>query len=310
MAGRLATCDLGSNSILLLVVDVDDDGGLTRVHEGLALTRIGRGVGASGLFHPGSEAKTLAALAQFVEAAAELGAGPLQCVATAGLRDALPEERQRLLGAAAELGVDIEMIDGSREADLTALAVMRSLPRVGSDLWMVDVGGRSTEFVSIEAGAVASLTSRSLGGVGLTEGLLTKDPPGKELLARARAHAAEVVAAVRVAPEIVGKRPMVAAGGTATTLAAVLNRIDPYDADRVHGIRVPRADLSAGLDMLATKPLAQLLGMPGLVPGRADIAVGGAVALEAAALRLGAETIIVSDRGLRWGLAYELAQYT
>ena len=231
----------------------------------------------------------------------------MHTVATAGLRDALPAERERLMGAAADRGIDIEVIDGSREADLTALAVIRSLSRVGDDLWMVDVGGRSTEFVSIVGGQVASVISLELGGVGLTEGLLTRDPPGADLLALARTHAADMVAKVEVPA---GRAlPVVAAGGTATTLAAVLHRIEPYDADRVHGIRVPVTDLSDGIDMLATKTLAQLLGMPGLVPGRADIAVGGAIALEAAARRLGSGTLIVSDRGLRWGLAYEIAGY-
>ena len=308
MAGRLATCDLGSNSVLLLVVGVDDDGHLHRLHEEIALTRIGRGVGRTGRFDPGAEAATLAAIGQFADLADKWGAGPLQCVATAGLRDALPQERARVVGAAAELGVDIEVIDGAREAYLTALAVIESLPRVGGDLTMVDVGGRSTEFVAIAAGKVAHVASVELGGVGLTETLLTEDPPGPARLAQARAHAAQVVAAVQIPSFVGGRLPMVAAGGTATTLAAVLNRIDPYDADRIHGIVVPTSDLSAGLDMLATRTVSQLLGMPGLVPGRADIAVGGAVALEAAAQRLGAETIIVSDRGLRWGVAYELAR--
>lgn len=289
------------------MVDVDDEGRLHRVAERLALTRIGRGVGESGRFDPASEAATLGALAEFVEVADELGAGPVETVATAGLRDAQPGERQRLVAAAAKLGVDIEVIDGGREADLTALAVVRSLPKLGPDLWMVDVGGRSTELVRIRGGQVAQVESLTLGGVGLTEGLLDRDPPGPEGLARARLHAAEVVGQVDLRD---GQGlPVVAAGGTATTLAAVFHRIDPYDADRVHGIRVPLADLTEGLDDLATKSLAQLLGMPGLVPGRADIAVGGAVALEAAAERLGAQTLIVSDRGLRWGLAYEIAQH-
>lgn len=310
MAGRIATCDLGSNSLLLLVVEVGDDGELVRLDERLALTRIGRGVGATGRFDPAAEAATLDALSQFVAAASALDAGPIQCVATAGLRDAHPAERERLLAAAADRGVDIKVIDGDREADLTALAVVCSLPDVGDDLWMVDVGGRSTEIVAIRGGKAVRTSSLSLGGVGLTETLLSQDPPGSARVEAARSHAADMLCRLNLDGDGDGDEaglPVVAAGGTATTLAAVLHRIDPYDADRVHGIRLPLSDLSKGIDLLADLPLVDLLRMPGLVPGRADIAVGGAVALEAAVRHLGAASFVVSDRGLRWGLAYEMA---
>jgi len=306
MTRRLATCDLGSNSLLLLVVDVEPDGGVVRVHEDLALTRIGRGVGSSGRLDPASEAATLDALGRFVVAAGGLGAGALHCVATAGLRDVRPAERARFLASAAALGVDVEVIDGTREAALTALAVVRSLADLGDQAWMLDVGGRSTEVVALRGGIPVRRHSLSLGGVAITEALLNGDPPGAERLGAARRHAAEVLAGVEV--EVDGDAPqVVAAGGTATTLAASLHRIDPYDGDRVHGIRLPLPQLSAALEDWAKRPLADLLTRPGLPPGRADIAVGGGVALEAAMLHLRADHVVVSDRGLRWGLAYELA---
>ena len=306
MNRRLATCDLGSNSLLLLVVDVEPDGGLIRVHEDLALTRIGRGIGASGRLDPASEAATLEALGRFVAATRDFEAGSLQCVATAGLRDVEPRERARFLASAAALGVEVELIDGPREAALTALAVVRSLPDLGDEAWILDVGGRSTEVVSLRGGRPVRRQSFSLGGVAVTEALLTRDPPGAEQLAAARRHAAGVLAGVEVEVEA-GVRQVIAAGGTATTIAASLHRIDPYDGDRVHGIRLPLAELSAALEDWAERPLADLLRRPGLPPGRADIAVGGGVALEAALLHLGADHVVVSDRGLRWGLAYELA---
>ena len=300
---RLATCDLGSNSVLLLVVEVQNDGSLRRMDDGIALTRIGRGVGRTGRFDPEAERATLAALERFAQIASDHEPGPLRCVATAGLRDATATERDRFLAAATARGVCIELIDGRREAELTLGAVIRSLPDLGSNLTMIDVGGRSTELVRARDGRIDSSSSVSLGGVGLTEDVLRSDPPTPAEVARARTLAQETLAGASGPTD--SSHPVVAAGGTATTIAAVMRSIHPYDADLVHGIRIPVTALTEWIQRVATQPLQALMRTPGLPPGRADIVVGGAIALEAAAMRLSADELVVSDRGLCWGLAYE-----
>jgi exopolyphosphatase/guanosine-5'-triphosphate,3'-diphosphate pyrophosphatase len=298
---RIAAIDVGSNSVLLLVAELGPDGAVRRVDEDLRLTRLGRGIGETGRLDPVSVRDTLAALVDFRARAEVLGASRVIAVGTAALRD-VGEGAAAFLEAAHDLGVTIELVGGAREAALSTLAVRRSLPGLGDNLVVLDCGGRSTEVTRVEAGGAVEAVSLPLGAVGLTEACLPSDPPGAHELAAARASAASILAA---APRAPAGAPIVAAGGTATTLAAVLGGIEPYDPDLVHGARLTAASVVDAVERLAVMPLRARLLLPGLSPGRADVALGGAVVLEQALATLGRDELTVSDRGVRWALAYE-----
>jgi len=224
-------------------------------------------------------------------------------VATAGLRDAPADDRARFLADAEALGVPIEVISGEEEAALTTLAVRRSLPEVGDDLVVVDVGGRSTELVRVHAGEITERTSVSLGSVKLTEGWLRGDPPSADEVAAARQEARRALG-----PLAGAEGPVVGAGGTPTTLYAVMHGIDPYDPDRVHGGRVTAPELADAVERLSAMTHAERLEVPGLVAGRADIALAGAVIFEECLRALGVQSALVSDRGVRWGVVYRLLE--
>ena len=136
----------------------------------------------------------------------------------------------------------------------------------------------------------------------MTERFLSDVPPGPTALAAATAHARHTLGGA--APH---DTPIVAAGGTATTLAAVLGGIEPYDADRVHGSVITREALEGVVERLAALDSEALATVVGLPPDRADIALGGAVALVSVLEELGAQELVVSDRGLRWGVVYSAA---
>ena len=296
---RVAAIDLGSNSVLLLVAEIGADGAVRRIEERAAVPRLGRGVGETGRLDSKAAAATLRVLREYAAAALAAGATDLHCVATAGLRDARPEDRARFVRSAAAVGVRIEVIDGDEEAALTALAVVRSLPDLGEDLTVLDLGGRSTEVVRVEGGRPAARCSLPVGAVSLTERFLTVAPPPPAVRAAARAVARRILA--EAGPH---RAPLVAAGGTATTLAAILRGIEPYDPDLVHGTVVSRDELEALVGRIATLDRDSLAALPGLPADRADIALGGALTLAAAADVLGADELVVSDRGVRWGVVY------
>jgi exopolyphosphatase/guanosine-5'-triphosphate,3'-diphosphate pyrophosphatase len=100
---------------------------------------------------------------------------------------------------------------------------------------------------------------------------------------------------------------VVGIAGTVTTLAAVSLGMTTYDGSRVHGHTMPIAELERVVDMLACVPLSERSKLPGLEPKRADVIVAGGLVALAFLRHVGAESVVVSDRGVRWGLAEELA---
>jgi exopolyphosphatase/guanosine-5'-triphosphate,3'-diphosphate pyrophosphatase len=297
---NLATIDIGTNTTLLLVARADPH--VEVLEERAEITRLGRGIGHEGALDPEAIARTLAVLQEFAAAARRHGAR-IAAVGTEALRRAA--NAAVFLGPAAEiLGTEVEVIDGEREAELTFRAVVESFPSVHSgDLAVVDIGGGSTEIVLASNGRMEFRTSVPLGSVRLTEAFVHHDPPTR---AEQEAIAGAVDAAVAAVPFSTRNATLVGVAGTVTSLAAMSLELASYDAARVHGYRLSRAALGGELNRLAAATQAQRERIIGLDPRRADVIFAGAVILDRIAAAVGAAEVLVSDRGIRWGLLYEL----
>jgi exopolyphosphatase / guanosine-5'-triphosphate,3'-diphosphate pyrophosphatase len=297
---NLATIDIGTNTTLLLVARVVPH--IEVLEERAEITRLGRGIGRQGALDPEAIGHTLAALREFATAARRHGAR-IAAVGTEALRRAA--NAAAFLGPAAEiLGSEVEVIDGEREAALTFRAVVESFPGVRSgDLVVVDIGGGSTEIVLASNGRVKFRTSVPLGSVRLTEAFVHHDPPTR---AEQEEIAGAVDAAVAAVPFSSRNATLVGVAGTVTSLAAMSLELAPYDAARVHGHRLARADLGRELNRLAATTQAERERIVGLDPRRADVIFAGAVILDRIAGAAAAAEVLVSDRGIRWGLLYEL----
>jgi len=290
---RIATIDIGTNSVLLLVAEPAPGAAGPRVLADLAeITRLGEGLGASGALAPAAVERTLAAVRAQVAAARAAGAERVVAVGTQALREARNAEAF-LVPAEAALGSPVEIVSGEREAELARRAVMESFPQLG-EATLMDIGGGSTEFVVVRGGRVAFVASTRLGSVRLTE-RFGDDRAGIE------AAVADAVRAVPFAGELVG------IAGTVTTLAAVARGVEPYDAERVHGVRLGMDEVTEVIGRLAALPLEERRRVPGLQPKRADVIVAGMLIALGAMRAAGAPTLLVSDRGVRWGRWYELA---
>ena len=207
----------------------------------------------------------------------------------------------RASAALAPVGGRMDVIDGEREARLSWRAVGSSFPSLVGPRTVVDIGGGSTELIVGER-EVEGVISLPIGSVRLTERLVAHDPPTAEEAARlVETIDGELVRAPMPRGALVG------IAGTVTTLSAMAQRLDSYDATRVHGARLGRADVDALVAMLGRTPLADKRRTPGLEPKRADVIFAGAVILQRVMARAGADVCIVSDRGIRWGLIDELA---
>lgn len=298
---RVAAIDIGTNSVLMLVAEVAGDE-LRAVVDEATITRLGQGVGATGTLAPEAVERTLGCLSRYAGTLKRLGASDVIAVATSAMRDA-SNGNAFLDRAEAILGTRPEVIAGEREAELTfrgALSGLRPADRVA----VFDVGGGSTEVIVGRAdGAIEAAASVDVGAVRLTERHVVADPPGSAALSAIRRDAE---AALATAPRIDGL-PLVGVAGTVTTLAAMVAGVTPYRGEAVHGARLALTTIEAAAARLGALPLAERRSLPGLDPGRADVIVAGAIIVAAACRAAGAEALVVSDRGVRWGLASELA---
>jgi exopolyphosphatase / guanosine-5'-triphosphate,3'-diphosphate pyrophosphatase len=301
-----ATIDIGTNTTLLLVARATAaPGGVEVLAERAEITRLGRGIGTTGVLGSAGIGATLDVLREYARIAREHGA-TIAAIGTEGLRRA-KNARDFLDPAREILGRDVEVIDGEREAALTFRAVVESFPAETSEgsVTVIDIGGGSTEIIVAERGQVRMRTSLQIGSVRLTERHVHSDPARDEELAAARA---EIAAALAPVTELssAAHTHLVGVAGTVTSLAAMAQHLASYDPARVHGFHLTRAALDAEIARLSKSTQPEREKFAGLDPRRADVILAGAVILQAIAERAGVGAILVSDRGIRWGLLYEL----
>lgn len=295
---RYATIDIGTNSVLLLVAERDSKGRWTAVEERAEITRLGKGVDRSKTLSDESMTATLEVVERFASEARQLGADALAISATSAARDAT-NGTLFLDGVRARAGVPAEILSGDEEARLSFLSAHTDFGGA-APLVVIDIGGGSTEFIFGDAsGAISFRRSFDVGAVRMTERFLPGDPPAANELSDLERSLRQTFSALPTPPT--GFR-FVGVAGTVTTICAIARRVEPYDATLVHGAELTKTEIDATVHRLAHLPVALRKTLPGLQPKRADVIVAGGEILRLAIEVLGAASVTVSDRGLRWGL--------
>lgn len=299
---RLATIDLGSNTVRFLVAEVTPPRGWSVVDHAQSVTRLSEGLAASGRLGEAPMARTLAVVAAYVDRATRAHADDVRIVATSAVRDAA---NGRSFGAALErtTGRRVDVVSGLDEARLTLRGVAHGLGPLPGRTVTFDIGGGSTEFILARDGAFATAVSLRLGVVPLAERYPFPEPVDRD---RYRAMTHEVADRLEreLPPEIHRARPdrLVGTAGTMTTLAALDLDLVEYDPARVQGHPLGREAVERLRERLGRLPLAARAALPCLEPGRADLIVPGIAIVTATMDALGVETLVVSDSGLREGI--------
>jgi exopolyphosphatase/guanosine-5'-triphosphate,3'-diphosphate pyrophosphatase len=303
----LASVDVGSNSVRLLVGEVRD-GRVECERRERAVTRLAGGLSRTGLLREAGMAETLRALGRFSELIKASGAAPVRAVGTSALREAENAEgflRQVLL----ETGMVVEVVSGRREGEITATGVLSSMRHMPSCLIM-DIGGGSTEWMACRGRKVLEMITVPVGVVKLMERHLRSDPPSAEEL---RGLGQDIEKALSTLKEkagsfVTGETALIGTAGTATTLASMDLGLERYEPERVHmhGISLGRLIELAG--PLESLPLGQRMRVRGLEPSRADLIIPGLRLTIKLMEDMGFQTIIVSDHGLLEGVLLELAE--
>ena len=308
MIRRVAAIDCGTNSIRLLVADVDTDAGtLVDLDRRMEIVRLGHGVDATGRLSDEALARTFAACDRYAEVLRDLGAERTRFVATSASRDA--ENREEFVrGVLARIGVEPEVVSGDEEARLSFAGATRGLTGAEPPYLVVDIGGGSTEFV---VGTDEPLAARSvdIGCVRLTERHLHSDPPSR---AEVAALIADADAAIALAGETVpfaAARTLVGLAGSVTTAAALVLGLEEYDPVAIHGARISADAVAEVSDRLLASTHAQRAAVAVIHPGRVDVLNAGILVLRRILDLTGLPEVLVSEHDILDGIALALAAH-
>ncbi len=313
---RVAAIDCGTNSIRLLVADVPERGAHTDLARRMEVVRLGQGVDATGSLAPEAIERTRLALEQYARTARGLGATAVRMVATSASRDAANRADFEDM-VTATLGRLPDVITGREEAELSFLGATASLeaaagahgaPPPRPPFLVVDIGGGSTEFVLGNADGVRAARSVDIGCVRLTERHLHGDPPTAEQIRRAesdiRAALVQVITDVRVGDAA----SLVGVAGSVTTVAAIALELPKYDAEAIHGSRIPVDAVGEVTADLLAATRERRAAMPVMHPGRVDVIGAGALILRVLMEEFGLPEVVVSEHDILDGIALRLAR--
>ncbi|MFH8403652.1 exopolyphosphatase [Streptomyces sp. NPDC018019] len=309
---RVAAVDCGTNSIRLLVADLDPaTGELKDLDRRMRIVRLGQGVDRTGRLAPEALERTFAACREYAGVIEELGAETVRFVATSASRDA--ENRDDFVrGVLDILGVEPEVITGAQEAEFSFTGATKELTGrtdLATPYLVVDIGGGSTEFV-LGSDAVRAARSVDIGCVRMTERHLVRDgeaiadPPGEERIDAIKADIARALDEAAETVPLPEARTLVGLAGSVTTVAAIALDLREYDSAAIHHARIPLARVRAITHRLLTATHDERAAIPAMHPGRVDVIGAGALVLLSIMERVGAEEVVVSEHDILDGIAW------
>jgi exopolyphosphatase/guanosine-5'-triphosphate,3'-diphosphate pyrophosphatase len=293
---RLAAIDIGTNTIRMIVADRVGRG-FRPVARRRAVVGMGRHLRETGGIGREEFRESRSVLRAFRKEMDRLGVDRYRACGTACLREASNGDAFR--AAAADEGVDIEVIGPAEEAGLAWEGIRTGVATRAGDVAM-DIGGGSTEFAAGPGkGESVSIPT----GVVVLSSLIPLSDPPEAWEVRAVSHYA--ARRIEDGTRAFGRRRfrrLIGTAGTFTTLAALERRMTRYDPDRINGTTLSAAAVRGWADRLCGLTDAQRLRLPGMEKGRERFIVPGALLALAAIGRFGVRGVTVSDAGLLEGI--------
>ncbi|QQR79506.1 MAG: Ppx/GppA family phosphatase [Deltaproteobacteria bacterium] len=309
---KIASIDLGTNTALLLIADVSGIHGTQGKHGGLPLhvlhdeariTRLGEKLHETKKFIPEARERVLSALLDYRKKCDELGVEKILAVGTAAFRKA-----QNAQGFVDDIknktDIEVRIISGDEEARLSYLSAEHDFGAQHPDLYVLDIGGGSTEIISKEGGV-----SFDVGAVILTESLVKHDPVTEEEFLEMKNKIEKIVGAQFIAPGRDQSRPyenptLIGLAGSVTTLSAIKQSLKEWDGSKVQGSLLTIQDIDGFVELFRKTKNEERRTIVGMVKGREDTILAGTLILQCIMKKLAVSEVIVSDRGLRCGLLY------
>ena len=311
---RVGAIDCGTNSIRLLIADVDPGSGrLTDLVRRMEIVRLGHGVDKTGVIAPEAMSRTVAQSREYASQCSDLGVERVRFVATSASRDAR-NAQEFVVGvreAFSAFGVTPEVVTGREEASLSFQGATGDLRanRIPGPYLMVDLGGGSTEFVR-GTDHVQQARSVDVGCVRMTERHLRSDPPTSRQIAEA---VVDIEAAIDQAAQVVGFQgisTLVGLAGSITTITAHALGLTKYEPDKIHLCQLPATQIIGACSSLLSMTRAQRAALPFMHPGRVDVIGAGALVWSTIVQRLqrdtGITTVVTSEHDILDGIALSI----
>lgn len=309
---KLASIDIGTNTVRLLIADVDGSGNMSDTLIKRVITRLGGGFDGRRL-HPESRKRTMKALIDFAGIITEHSVCTIRCAATSVIREA-EDGKDFIDEIRNKTGLSVDVISGELEASLTLKGVISQLDNAENPALVFDIGGGSTEYILAENGKVNGLKSLNMGVVSLTERYLKSDPPSEVDISNINGKVDSFLFALKKEMPSLdtlddkSESILVGTAGTITTLAALDLKLDIYDSRKINNYRLSKRAVSRLLDSFVVKTNAERAAMPGLEEGRADLIIAGTIIVLRTMEDFGFDEMVVSDYGLLEGLLIDLAE--
>lgn len=303
-----AVMDIGTNTIRLLIGCVKE-GKVMRLATNRTVTRLGKDILKTGKLSRQNIIKSIKCMVDFKEICNEYGAKEIRAVGTSALREA-KNSNEFLAHAKKIAGIDVDLISGAKEAELTLKGVLGA--GVGSQgsrkkelerFFIVDIGGGSTEWIFYK-GSNTIMNSIPIGAVKLFDAFIKHDPPTPDELRRMKGYIKKACSKSLSLNNIsTNHSPLnfIATGGTAATLAAIDIGMDKYDGDKVHLHKTTLPALKSMYEKIIMLSAHERTKIKGLEAERTDIIIPGILILLAFMEELRAKNFIMSDYGLLEG---------
>lgn len=298
---KLASLDLGSNTFLCLVSEIENQK-VTKIYsDEVEMVRLGQGLSASKKFHPDALVRAKNTLTNFRKTLDREKPEAILAMATSAARDA--ENKEELFKICKDLNIPLEIIPGDKEAEITYRGGVSGLTTAGSRL-VVDIGGGSTEFIFGEDQKILAGKSLDIGCVRLTEKFISVQPtPQSEIVKLQTFIREQLQQIIKLAPQT--PKEILAVAGTPTTIAQV--ELGGFDAVKIDGYVLTEQGLETWLQKLTGLSVAEKIAL-GYPEGRADVIIVGVITLLETLKAFNLKELTVSTRGVRYGVALELAK--
>jgi exopolyphosphatase/guanosine-5'-triphosphate,3'-diphosphate pyrophosphatase len=300
---RVAAIDCGTNSIRLLIADITGNN-FKEVLRTMEIVRLGQGVDQNKAFHPDAIDRTLKAVELFRDQIASKGVEKIRFCATSATRDAT--NRNLFIDGVREiLGVEVEVIPGEEEAELSFIGATKELRQSDAPFLVVDIGGGSTEFV-FGSEKVEFAKSVNIGCVRMSERHLNTQPPSMAQIAQAIVDIDIAITQAAAVVPITTAKTLVAVAGTATTVAAAALELTDYDRHLIHLSRISSDKVHKAAASFQSMNKDQIASLGFMHPGRVDVITAGSLVLSRIMAATGAAEFVASESDILDGMAWSL----
>ncbi len=300
---RCAVIDIGTNTILMLIADIHSDGSISVITDEHFIARLGKGVDEHGNISQETFARTLKILSQLKIIANSYNVEKLKAFGTSALRTA-KNSTEFIQFIKNRLSIDIQIISAKEEAELSYMGAISDFidESENNKFAVLDIGGGSTELVKGNETKIIEYASIDIGSVRLTERIFKKSPPDMEAI-----NETTILVQKHIEPlnSLSRDIKLIGVAGTLTTLAAIDLNLIEFDKTKVNHHLLTLNKIIEIYDQLKLCTIEQILNYPSIHPLRADIILAGIIILKEIMKKVEKREIIVSDRGLRYGLLLE-----